>query len=128
MVFIGTKEECKQALLIVREEAKRLKLTIHEGKTYFQSVKRPIRFLGFSFLLHPTGRVALKRLPEKIRHEKRKLMRMAKKGVSKENMMIHYQGARECLSKGTRSDLMQMDRFFKSIIRSVDNNADCTQR
>ena len=43
-------------------------------------------------------------------------------------MMIHYQGARECLSKGTRSDLMQMDRFFKSIIRSVDNNADCTQR
>lgn len=123
LLFLGTKEECKEALKVVRQEVERLKLKVSEKKTYIQPIKRPIQFLGFTFLKHSTGRITLKRLPCKIRHEKRKLRRMWCLGVPVERMLIHYQGVRECLRKGARSDLMKMDKYFNSIIRS-DRNAD----
>lgn len=114
-VWVGTREACKQALSLVRQEAKRLGLTVSEKKTYMQPIIRPIRFLGFSFLRKPTGRVTMKRLPEKIRHEKRKLRRMAAKGVPADRLKAHYQSARECIRKGSRSQVCNMDKFAKSL-------------
>ena len=117
LVVIGTKEHCKEALTLIRQEAQRLKLTISEKKTYMQPVSRPIQFLGYTFLKHETGKITVKRLQDKIRHERRKLRRMWAKGVPVERMKAHYQGVREGLSKGSRSDMMKMDRYFNSIIR-----------
>ena len=113
--YVGSKERCLWMLETVRSEAKRLGLTVSEKKTYIQPIKRPIQFLGFTFLRKPTGRVTMKRLPEKIRHERRKLRRLYKKGVPKERIDLHWQAARACLKKGTRSDLHKMDKYKKGL-------------
>ena len=113
--YVGTKEKCLWMLNTVRAEAKRLGLTVSEKKTYIQPIKRPVRFLGFTFLRKPTGRVTMKRLPEKIRHERRKLRRMYKKGAPQDRTALHWQSVRECLKKGTRGDLHKMDKFKKGL-------------
>ena len=115
IVFIGTRQECEEALSIIRSEANRLGLTISEKKTYIQPIKRPIRFLGFTYLRKPTGRITVKRLPEKVRHERRKLNRMKKKGVSQERVDLHWQAARACLKKGTGSTLHKMDLYYRNL-------------
>ena len=115
LIVVGTKEECIGYLKVIRAEADRLGLKISEKKTYIQPLKRPVTFLGFTFLKHPNNRITLKRLPEKVRREIRKLRRMKAKGIPLERVESHYRGARECLRKGTRSDLMKMDRFYKQL-------------
>lgn len=122
LIMVGSKEECKEYLRIVREEAARLKLTISEKKTFAQPIKRPVKFLGFSFLRHPSGRVTMKRLPEKLRHEKRKLRRMKNKGIPIERVQDHYRGARACLSKGSRSDAKKMDELFENLFGGQIND------
>ena len=113
--LVGAKEKCVSALETIKRECERLGLRISEKKTYIQPISRPIRFLGFSFLRHNTGRITLKRFPEKIRRERRKLKRMKQKGIPEERVDEHYQSARACLKKGARSDLCKMDRYKKSI-------------
>lgn len=132
LIAVGPKDECKEFLRIIRQEAERLKLTVSDKKTFAQPVKRPIKFLGFSFLKHPNGKVTMKRLPEKLRHERRKLKRMKQKGIPIERINDHYRGARECLRKGSRSDTRKMDKLFNELFggQSDDNNQEgqcCTE-
>lgn len=120
IIYVGTKEECLEALRIINEEALRLNLNVSQEKTFIQPIRRPIKFLGFSFLRHPTGRVTVKRLPKNIKKERRKLRRMKKKNVPIERVEAHYQSVRACLKKGTRSDLMKMDRYVKNLFYKGD--------
>ncbi|MBR3361232.1 MAG: hypothetical protein IKG39_07825 [Lachnospiraceae bacterium] len=117
LIFVGSKEECREALKTIRAEAARLKLRVSEEKTFMQPVKRPIKFLGFSFLKHETGRVTMKRLPEKIREERRKLRRMKRRGVPRERVDEHCISVRACLKKGSRSDLMALDRYINQLFK-----------
>lgn len=128
MIFVGSREECIEALRIIREESARLGLTVSEKKTYIQPVKNPIKFLGFSFLKHKSGRVTMKRLPDKIRKEKRKLKRMKEKNVPIERVEAHYQSVRECLKKGTRSDLAKMDKYVNELFYGGKKNDYSSQR
>lgn len=115
LLYVGTKAECRKALDTIKAEAERLKLTISAKKTYIQPIKQPVHFLGYSFMRHETGRVTMKRLRDKFRREKRKLKRMRDKGVPAERVQEHYQAVRAGLKKGTRSDLVKMDRFFNKL-------------
>lgn len=110
--IIAPKEECRKYMQIIQESAAELGLTVSKKKTYVQPIRRPVKFLGFSFLKHPSGKVTIKRLPEKIRREKRKLKRMFAKGIPMERIDDHWRGARECIRKGSRSDLYKMDNFY----------------
>lgn len=127
LIMVGSKEECKKFLKIAKQEAARLKLSVSKKKTYAQPIKRPIRFLGFTFLRRPSGRVTMKRLPEKVRRERKKLKRMAEKGIPIERINDHYRGARECLRKGSRSDLMKMDRYYNKLFGG-GSNVNCNQK
>lgn len=120
LIFVGTKEECRKALCEVRKEAERLHLKISEKKTYIQSIKRPISFLGFTFLRHRAGKVTVKRLPEKLRKERRKLKRMKEKGIPIERVEAHYESVRACLKKGARADLAKMDNYVKQLFYEGD--------
>lgn len=111
LLFVGSKAECQRALEIIKTEAARLRLTVHPHKTYVQPIARPVAFLGFTYLRHESGRVTAKRLPDKIRHERRKLRHMLRKGVPMARVRAHWQSARECLKKGARGDLCKMDHF-----------------
>lgn len=115
LLYIGTRTECEYAMQLIREEANRLHLEIAEDKTYIQPIKRPIKFLGFTFLRHPSGRVTQKRLPEKVRKERRKLRRMKAKEIPLDRVNIHYQSVRACMKKGTRSGLMKLDKYTKEL-------------
>lgn len=114
--IVGTKEQCKAYLSMIREGAEELGLTLSEKKTYAQPIRRPVKFLGFSYLKHPTGKVTMKRLPEKIRREKRKLKRMFANGIPPERIQDHWLGARECIRKGSRSDLYKMDKLYGGLL------------
>jgi len=117
IIYIGTKERCGEMLKIIREEAARLKLTLSEKKTFIQPIKRPVKFLGYSFLRKPSGRITMKRLPEKGRKERRKLRKMKKKGVSIERIEEHYRSVRESLKRGSRSYMMKTDRYYNNLFK-----------
>lgn len=121
LVFIGTHEQCLQILSMIEQETERLNLTISRKKTYIQSVSRPIHFLGFSFWKHETGKITVKRLPQKIRNERRKLRHMVNKNVPIENVKIHYQSVRACLKYGARADLTKMDNYINKLFGGIKN-------
>lgn len=116
LIIIGAKEQIYNAYNLILEETKRLGINISKKKTYIQSIKRPISFLGFTFLKHPTGRITMKRKINKLRNEKRKLRRM--KGVVPfEDICKHYECVRATLKKGVRSDLIEIDKYFNELFK-----------
>lgn len=115
LLFIGTKEECKKILGLIRNESLRLKLNISLKKTYIQPVNKPIKFLGFTFLLHPTKKVTMKRIKQKLNNEKRKLKRMKRKNVPLERVLEHYQSVRAVMKKGNRSGVMKLDKYVNEL-------------
>ena len=127
IIYIGSKDRCRETLETIRKEAARLKLTLSEKKTFIQPVKRPVKFLGYSFLKKPTGRVTMKRLPEKVRKERRKLRRMKNKGVPIERANEHYRSVRESLKRGSRSCLTKTDKYYRELFKE-DKNVSDTQR
>lgn len=120
LVFVGSKQECICCLSTVRKEAERVGITISEKKTYAQPVKRPIKFLGFSYLKHPGGKVTMKRLPEKLRKERKKLKRMKKSGIPLDRVAEHYQSARACIKHGSRSGVIKMDKYARKLFGKLD--------
>ena len=115
LVYVGTYEQCVEALELIHSESERLKLTVSSKKTFIQPITRPVKFLGYSYLKHPSGRVTVKRLRDKYRNEKRRLRRMKAKGVPIERVHEHYQCVRDGLKKGSRSDLHAMDQYYQSL-------------
>jgi len=117
IVFFGTKREC----LALREDlkiyARTLGITLHPKKTYIQPVSRPISFLGFTFLLHDTGKITAKRKPDKLKTEKRRLVKMKKNGVPFDRVKAHYTSVRGTMKKGCRSGVVKLDAFFNELFR-----------
>ena len=56
----------------------------------------------------------------KIREERRRLRRMKALGIPFERVKTHYDSMRSSLKKGSRSDLMKMDRYFKELFYDGD--------
>lgn len=113
--FVGTKSECEQVLKLIEEECTRLHLALSKNKTYIQPIKNPIKFLGFTFLKHPTGKITLKRIKSKLNNEKRKLRRMKKSKVAFQQILEHYKCVRAAMKKGSRSGVVKLDRYFNKL-------------
>lgn len=112
--FVGTKEECEQALKIIKEECTRLHLELSSKKTYIQPVKNPIKFLGFTFL-KKGDKITLKRIKGKLNNEKRKLRRMKKAKVAFPKILEHYKCVRATMKKGNRSGVVKLDKYFNKL-------------
>ena len=117
--FIGSLENCKEALAVIRKWAGDMNLKISEKKTFIQKLDKPVAFLGFTYLLHENGRVTVKRIRSKTNREKRRLRRMKEKGVPLERVADHYQCVRAVYKKGTRSSMMRMDKYYNSLFRQA---------
>ena len=127
--FIGTKNECEKILKLIEDECRRLHLRLSKNKTYIQPVKNPIKFLGFTFLRHPAGRITLKRIKSKLTNEKRKLRRMKKSKVAFQQVLEHYECVRAAMKKGSRSGVVKLDRYFNSLFRKeLESYADQKER
>lgn len=115
--YIGTKNECKEALEVIEKECDRLHLTLSKNKTYIQPVKNPIKFLGFTFLKHQNGKITMKRIKSKLNNEKRKLRRMKKSKVAFNEILKHYECVRVTMKKGSRSGVVKLDKYFDNLFR-----------
>lgn len=122
LLFVGTKQMCKDVLFIIEVEALRLGVNISKKKTYIQPINKPIKFLGFTFLLHPTGKITFKRLQDKLNNEKRKLRRMKNKNIPFERILEHYQSVRSNMKKGTRSGVVKLDKYFNNLFKEEITN------
>lgn len=117
LIFVDTKDNCYKVLNFIKEEAKRLNINVSKKKTYIQPVTKPIKFLGFTFLLHDTRKITMKRLKDKLNRKKRTLRRMKNKGTPFENVLIHYQSVRSSMKKGNRSGVIKLDRYFNNLFK-----------
>lgn len=123
--FIGSKQECINALNIIKSEADRLGITLSKSKTYIQKISRPIKFLGFTFLLHPSHKITMKRIKSKLTREKRKLRKMKANNIPFERVQVHYQSVRSVMKKGNRSGVVKLDKYFNNIFKEEILNANC---
>lgn len=114
-VYVGTKNECEEVLKIIEKITSSLGLTLSKKKTYIQPLKQPVKFLGFTFLLHDTGKITMKRCKDKLNNEKRKLRRMKKKNIPFDKIMEHYTCVRAVMKKGSRSGVVKLDRYFNNL-------------
>ena len=121
-VYVGTKEECEEVLKTIEKVTSILGLTLSKNKTYIQPLKQPVKFLGFTFLLHDTGKVTMKRCKDKLNNEKRKLRRMKKKGIPFCKIMEHYTCVRAVMKKGNRSGVVKLDKYFNNLFAEEIEN------
>lgn len=95
-------------------------LAFSKKKTQIFKLIQPIKFLGFSFLLHDTGKITLKLLPNKISNEKRKLRKqvaLVKEGVlTREKVNFCYETWRSHAKKSdSRGQILKMDNYYESL-------------
>lgn len=121
--YVGTKQECMDVLAEIEKQLNHYGLKINTKKTYIQPVKRPIKFLGFTYLRHETGKVTKKRLRCKVNNEKRKIKRMLRKGVPTERILEHCQSVQAMMRKGTRSGLCKYMKYISTKVLRGDKYA-----
>ena len=123
MRFFGTWSECNVVKDIVSDLLASYGLKVNQNKTYVQKVSKPIPFLGYTFLLHKTGRITAKRDKSKIKQEKRRLRKMKQIRVPFDRVKEHYNSVRSGLLVGTRSTITKMDHFFNYLFKEEISNA-----
>lgn len=109
--------ECKA---VIEEELAKLGLQLHPKKTRIYPLKDGIRVMGFTFRLTKTGKVIRIINPENVKHERKKLYRMAekvKKGeMTREKFNSCYRSWKAHAELGNSYQLLQrMDAYVKSL-------------
>ena len=118
-VLIGNKSELIDKLNLIKQELSRLHLQLSDRKTYFQPISRPISFLGFTFLRHPTGRVTMKRKRNRVHELRRRLKRIIRTGIDNHAINDHVTCERSVMKKSTRSDYMKYCKYSNLILKGV---------
>ncbi len=113
--------DCRET---VRSELTKLGFELHEKKTVIKPLTDGFRFLGFDYRITDTGKVIMSISSENVKHERRKLRRMAekvKKGeMDKSKADECYRGWKAHAAKGTSYTLLQnMDRYYKSLFKEA---------
>ena len=102
---------------------------VNAKKTRIYPLSEGIPFLGFRFTLTGTGKVLMQINPERVRAQRRKLRRLAKKakagGIPRENVDMAYAAWRNHASKGNSYHLLQrMDQFYRDLWKGENPNAE----
>lgn len=110
-------EFCQQRII---EELKGYSMEVNEDKTKIYPLKNGIKFLGFTYKLTDTGKVIRLINPQNVKHERKKLYRMAalvKSGrMTKRKFYECYNAWKAHASKGnTYKVITRMDQYVKSL-------------
>ncbi len=113
-------EECRTK---IESRIVKLGLTLSKKKTQLFPITQPIRFLGFSFRLTPTGKVVKKMLPEKVSRERiklRKLVELVKAGyLTKADVDECFESWKSHARYGdTYHLILRMEEYYKSLWRN----------
>lgn len=118
----GSKRKLELCLSSIRARLTESGLRLSEKKTLIQRVSQPIRFLGFSFKLWPTGKVTWRLPDENLKNERRRLRllveRAGRGALAKSSVDECYRSWRAHAKKGdSRGKLLKMDRYYKDLWR-----------
>lgn len=97
-----------------------LDMELNMEKTRIYDLREGIPWLGFIFRLTDTGKVVISIKPEKVKHERLKLRRMArlvKEGKkTREKMDEHFRSWKETASYGNNYNMLKrMDKYYESL-------------
>ena len=115
-----SKEHLRYCLNQVRKKLQELKLDISPKKTQIFKVTQPIKFLGFTFMLHGTGKVTWRLLPKNIKREKRKITKLAKLVKAGKISMAKFDECYQCWrahakKSDSRYSIRKLDKYQKQL-------------
>lgn len=95
-------------------------MQINEHKTTIKSLTKPIKFLGFNYRLTSSGKVVILADPQKIKHERKKIMRMValvKQGrLTKREVDAHFKAYKSSVRYGNYHKLVyRLNRWYEGL-------------
>ena len=120
----ANREHLERCLETIKAELGKLGLEVHPTKTRIYPLQNGIKFLGFTFRLTSTGRVIRIIDPNNVKHERKKLFRMAqlvRKGeMTKHKFYECYSSWKAHASLGNSYQLLQkMDEYAKDLMKGT---------
>lgn len=103
-----------------------IRMEVNKRKTKIRRIIKPITYLGFVYRLTPTGRVVIFADPHKIKHERKKIMRMValvEKGkLTKHDVDVHFKAYKASVRYGNSHNLIyRLNRWYESLWKGCDN-------
>ena len=95
-------------------------MMLNAEKTFIQKVRDPVIHLGFVYRLTSTGKVVILALPEKIKHERKKIQRMVAKvnagQMTKHDVDVHFKAFKASVRYGNSHQLIyRLNRWYESL-------------
>lgn len=121
------REKLEICLEVIEGKLAEKDMKLNKKKTRIYSLRKGILFLGFWFYLTDTGKVMVHIDPKKVKHERRKLRRMAglvKKGEkTREQVDEHFDSWMRHASYGNSYNFQKnMREFYRSLWEDNDND------
>ena len=116
----GTRAELEAAKKEIEKKLEERGMKLHPTKTKIYKATKGVRFLGYDFFLKPDGKVVVHIAPEKVKAEKKKLVRMVglvRKGEkTKEQVDEHFRSWMEhaCFGNSKRFK-KKMKEYYNSL-------------
>ena len=109
--------ECRD---LIQNELETLGLELHPKKTRIYPLKDGITVLGFAFCLTASGKVVRLISPKNVKHERKKLYRMAQKVKRGEIQMAKFNECyRAWLAHASKGDTFKVQQRMKTYVRSL---------
>ncbi|MBQ6403849.1 MAG: hypothetical protein IJI27_08085 [Oscillospiraceae bacterium] len=125
-IISNSKEFLENSRAMIDEELAKIGMHLHPKKTRIYPLKDGIRVLGFTFRLTDTGKVVRIIDPRNVKHERKKLFRMArlvKEGKMTEAKFYECYGSWKAHAElGNSYKLLQkMDAYVKELMKGEEN-------
>lgn len=115
----------EQCLKLIKSKLQECGMAINESKTYIQKVDKPILYLGFVYRLTKSGKVVILADPKKIKHERKKIIRMKKlveQGkLTKHDVDRHFKAYKAGVRYGNSHNLInRLNKWYTSLWEGTD--------
>lgn len=126
LIIHHDRETIEGYLAAIRAKLEGQGMRINESKTFIQKVRDPVMHLGFIYRLTPSGKVVVLADPAKIKHEKKKVMRMiakVRKGeMTKHDVDVHFKAFKGSVRYGNSHQLIyRLNRWYESLWKEQEN-------
>lgn len=116
----------EQCLNEIKEKLKEQGMEINVTKTYIQKLSEPISYLGFVYRLTKSGKVVILADPKKIKHERKKILRMRKlvdQGkLTKHDVDMHFKAYKTGVRYGNSHNLIyRLNKWYKNLWEGAEN-------
>lgn len=125
------REFLKKCLVEIEGKLAEMRMEVHPGKTRIRKIDEQISFLGFTYRLTKTGKVVILADPQKVKHERIKLQRMAalvRKGkLTKRDVDRHFKSYKASIRYGSSHTLItRLNAWYKTLWEEKDyERRDC---